>query len=294
MKYTLPEKSLQPLPKDPRDFPLGAVFPQINLHEVPAEDFVVATPLLIKDQGETDFCSAYALTSVSEDQEGEELLPEYQFYRTKQIAGNPDEWGANLRDACKSATKYGSLPLNGFLICKGLTRSKLLIPEQWPAHADDVAIVHKKETYFEVEGRYDTFDNIRTALWQHHADKCSVLTGCLWRTEWLDASDGIIGENYGDNGFGHAFKIFGQKTIKGKMYLMAQLSQGDAVGDGGIFYLSREIVNKEIGDFGIYMFKDISKEDAQYYLENKITEKSNFFDWLKTLFNNLFGKKKYI
>ncbi len=273
-----PQNSLRILPQDGRDFSLGAVFPQIKLEDVPKEDFVVATPLNIKDQGETDECSVYALTSVSEDQEGVELLPEFQFFKTKEIAGNPDDWGADLRDACKSAVIYGSLPLDGFKMLKGITRSAILRKESWPEHAGEVAKFHKKETFWSVTGKYDVFDNIRVALWQHRANKCSILTGAMFRNEWIESQNGIIPKQYGDNGFGHAFKIFGQKNIDGELYLMAQLSQGAYVGDGGIFYFPRSVVNKEIGPYGIYMFKDIKREDAEYFLENKVSVKSS---WLK-------------
>lgn len=291
MRKIPPQNSLRPLPLDSRDFSLGAVFPQLDVSEVPNTDFAVGTPLLIKDQGETDECSAYATTAVSEDQEGQELLPEYQFFKTKQLAGNPEEWGADLRDACKSAVKFGSLPLDGFKLFKGLTRDQLLKPEQWPSHADDVAMFHKKQTYFAVTGKYDVFDNIRIALWQHRSEKCSIVTGAQFRTEWLQAPKGVIGEKYGDNGFGHAFKIFGQKIIDGQPYLMAQLSQGEQVGDGGLFYFPRSVVNKEIGPYGIFMFKDMALSDAKYYVENQTSPKHSFLRQLWAIITSFFVKQ---
>lgn len=273
MKYPLPKNSLRELPPDNRDFVLGAAFKQIPLGSIPGDDFMIAEPLLIKDQGESDLCSAYAVAAVSEDQELEELLPEFQFFKTKQISGDPDglEWGANLRDACKSAVKFGSLPLRGFKEIKGMERPFVLHPESWPSHAESVAQLHKKQTYFSVEGQYDTFDNIRAALWQHRLKKCSIVTGALWRNEWIDAPGGIIPEEYGDAGFGHAFKIFGQKNIKGKLYLVAQLSQGDQVGDRGRFYFSREVVNREIGKYGVFMFTDLTRAEAEALLKKKET-----------------------
>ncbi len=282
------KNSLHPLPKDPRDFALGAVFGQMKIEEIPQVAFFVSEPLVIKDQGETDECSAYALTAVSEDQEGMELMPEYQFFKTKQLDGEPEEWGADLRIACKSAVKFGSLPLSGFELNKGLTRSQLLKPEQWPSHADDVAKLHKKETFFTVTGRYDMFDNIRVALYQNRDEKCSVITGAKFRTEWLDAPNGVISEQYGDEGFGHAFKIYGQKVIGGKMYLVAQLSQGAMVGDGGKFYLPRAVVNKEIGPYGVFMFKDMPREEAEFYIQNKVVVSTSVWKTLWSIISNFF------
>ena len=138
MKIEIPKNSLRPLPRDARDFSLGAVFPPLKIEEVPMEDFMVAIPLSIKDQGQTDYCSAYAVTSASED-----------------LSGNPEEWGADLRDACKSAVKFGSMAVNGFKFDKSLSRSALFIKEQWPDFADSVASFHKKETYFRItDGKY--------------------------------------------------------------------------------------------------------------------------------------------
>jgi len=281
-KIELPKNSLRELPTDKRDFALGAVFPQVPLHEVPEGDFVVANPFSIKNQGETDFCSAYAIAAVSEDQEGTELLPEFQFFKTKELSGDPEEWGADLRVACKSAVKFGSLPFSGFEQIKGRSRAEILNKKYWPNSAEEVALVHKKETFFAVSGRYDTFDNIRVALWQHRAKKCTIVTGALWRQEWLDAPLGIIPKVYQDAGFGHAFKIFGQKMVGGELHLMAQLSQGDNVGDNGIFYFPREVVNKEIGRYGIFMFNDISRENAEKAIKNK--GKMGFWSFIRKLF----------
>lgn len=39
-----------------------------------------------------------------------ELEPGYSFAASKEISGDPDSWGQNLRDACKAHIKYGGLP----------------------------------------------------------------------------------------------------------------------------------------------------------------------------------------
>lgn len=264
------KNSLHILPEDTRDFNLGAVFKQIDIIEVPNTDFVVAEPLSIKEQPDgDDECSGYAVTSVSEDQEGIELLPQYQFLKTKEISGQPEEWGADLRDACKSAVNFGSLPLNGFEQLKEFNRSEAVDVRNWPWGVDNVAQLYKKASFFAVTGRYDTFDNIRTWLWKNKDKKCSIVTGALFREEWLDAPLGVIPGEYGNDGFGHAFKIFGQKIINNEIYLVAQLSQGKSVGDDGLFYFSRKVVNKEIGRYGIFMFNDMPKEEVKNILKNK-------------------------
>ena len=284
------KNSLHVLREDTRDFNLGAVFKQIDIKDVPDKDFIVAQPLIIKCQPDgDDECSAYAVTSVSEDQEGVELLPQYQFLKTKEISGNTEEWGANLRDACKSAVKFGSLPVRGFEDLKNFSRVRIF-KEKWPSNADAVAELYKKASFFSVTGRYDVFDNIRTALWQNRNEKRSIVTGALFRSEWLEANYGVVPKDYGNDGFGHAFKIFGQAWIAGELHLIAQLSQGERVGNKGIFYFPREVVNKEIGKYGVFMFKDISKEEAQFYIENHLLIGNTLLEKLWSLIKKIFTK----
>lgn len=275
-KFTITNDGLRELPDDTRDFSLGGVFGFTKIEDVPVTDFVVATPLVIKDQGDTDLCSSYTVTAVSEDQENIELLPEYQFYSTKRISGDFSAWGANLRDACKSATEYGSLPVSSFPHMKGQSRDYILKKENWDPAADMIAKMYRKSTFFAVTGQYDLFDNIRCALWQHKEKKNTIVTGALWKNGWIPAVRGII-PNIGGDGFGHAFKIFGQKVIDGELFLVAQLSNGTQVGDNGLYYFSREVANRELSKYGVYMFKDITREEAEYYLSKPYTKNTDIF-----------------
>ena len=262
------QDALRLTPEDKRDFKLGGLFPQIRKDEIP-ENYSLSH-LKIKDQGETDQCTAYAVSSVSEDQEGIPLDPFYQFAATKRLDKDPDAWGADIRTALKSAVEYGSSPMIA-------NPGSLLDPyspasEQARAIASrfenfkekkGLAMEHRKKSYFSVDGRHDLFDNIRIALWQNRADKCSVVAGIKWRRAWTerglsdDSERGWISENNGP-GFGHAFKIcgYGYRGDAGENYLLLQLSNGERFGSNGMFYLPREIANEEL-TYGAYMFKDI-------------------------------------
>ena len=260
---------LQALPKDDRDFSFGAIFGLPKLEELP-DEYSVAKPLKIKDQGYSDMCTAYALTAVSEDQELVELNPFYTFGKTKQIMGEWESWGADLRSACKSAVNYGFIPADGIIkVPDDEDRDKAANWENWPQETDQEAARHKKRSYFGVTGQYDTFDNLRATLWQNRAEERSVIAGCVWRNEWTQAGGGIIPRSYGDRGFGHAFKVFGWKKIDEELYLIAQLSNGAEIGDGGIFYFPRDTVNKEF-TFGLFTFKDMPREEAEYLHKKKL------------------------
>ncbi len=260
---------LQPLPHDDRDLHLGAIFNTIPIEEVPMIDFDVAVPHKIKDQKATDFCTAYALTAVSEDQEGIELSPEYQFAQIKELMGDKDSWGADLRVACKSAIEPGSIiqaTADSRMLALGIDRydrSQILDIENWGKEMNTLARYHRKCSYFQIEPMRGSLANgIIASLWTHREEKRSILVGAKWRPEWTDAPGGIIPEEYGDDGYGHAFKVFGVKFINGKRYIKAQLSNGEEIGDKGIFYFPMRVVDKEF-TYGAFMFKDIAVEEAR-------------------------------
>lgn len=284
---------LTPTLLDERDFSLTTVFGAVPTEELPDSNFFVGEPLEIKDQGRSDLCTAFALCSVSEDQEMLQLSPEYTFFKTKQLqGGDPMSYGADLRTACKTAVKYGFLEsqYNPFRV-SDFDRESVVDPKNWDPELDMLAWDHAKLSFFKVDGPHDTFDNIRTAMYSHRVEARSVFTGCNWRKRWTHAKDGIIPKDLTPddikkgNYFGHAFKIFGWKWINNEVYLVAQLSNGTDIGDKGIFYFPREVVNREF-DFGAFTFRDVPKDRADYHNYYKIRIDEN---WLISMFK-VFGR----
>lgn len=255
---------LQPTPEDKRDFSLGGIFGIVRKEDVPLTDWTVSEPLEIKNQGGTDMCTGYSLTSISEDQEGVTLDAGFTFAMIKKMQGDWRTWGGDLRSGCKVATKIGFLQVGdnpddfggqsrNYIANWNNWKLPLLLPK---------AEKHIKQSYFKVDGIYDVFDDIRCALWQHKDEKRSIYTGCVWQSNWTNAHKGIIPKAIMSGGVGHAFKVFGQKMINGEPYLMVQNSFGQNVGDNGIYYFPRSVVNAK-WNFGAYMFKDMPKEQAQ-------------------------------
>lgn len=251
---------LQKLKKDKRDFRLSSIDTPVNLSYLPEEYEVLS--LEVKDQGNSDYCTAYTVTSASEVHEGKELSPLYQFAKTKQIEGNISSWGANLRDACKSAVKYGSLPVHEVPadLASG-DRGAIADWASWPDKLDSVADVYRKKSYFAVDGYGSVYDAIKAHIWLHREEGGVVMTGALWRHEWTWAERGVIPKHYTSAMFGHAFLFTGWKKIDGTEYLVAHLSNGTAIGDKGKFYFPREVVEREIGNYGVFMFVDMRPED---------------------------------
>lgn len=265
----IPKDSLRPLPKDPRFYGLGYAYPVPKISELPTGEWYVADPLEIKDQGDTDMCPAFSSSEVAEDHEGVIMEPGYSFGKIKQIIGRTDGYGATLEQAMQAGCKYGFLPKsqspfdvarNGRDFCADWTN--------WDkVGADDLAAPHKQGSYFLLKGfPYDTFDTIRAAMWQHRDEKSSVEAGSLWYNEWF-TSDGVIPKQFSEELGAHAYKIFGQKPINGELYLAIQNSYGPKFGNNGIFYMSRDTVNRIMGlyapFYGLFMWKDLDKASAQ-------------------------------
>lgn len=263
--------------EDERDFSFGSVYGLPELSDLPSK-YKTSDPLKIKDQGDTDLCTAFAITSVSEDQEQTTLSPEYQFAMTKQIIGKPDGWGADLRSACKAIVKFGSLPdfrvpddlkLNG-------NRDKIADWTNWPKGIGLYAKTHRKKSYFKIPSHMLPFDAMRAVLWQTRKEERSIFTGASWQTQWTTANGGYVNDADGVPSYGHAFKIFGWENE----YLLAHLSNGTEVGDHGLFYFHRNAVNK-VFTFSGYTLQDIDPEKAKWHIEKRITINES---WLKSKF----------
>lgn len=285
-----PTNSLWPTPVDERDFKLGAVVGNAVPTDLP-DEYEVAKPLIIKDQGQTDMCTAYALTAVSEDEEGVALDPFFTFGSTKSITGNPAEWGADLRSACKSAMLRKEGPW-GFLEAKDL--SKITNPatqedREWAAtypftqDEKEEAKKHAKKTFFTVDGPGDVFDNMRSAMWQTRNEKRSIFTGCNWRSVWTYDGPTIETAPSGQT-FGHAVKAFGWRGD----YIKLQLSNGKSIGDNGIFWIKREALNQAF-TFGAFTFLDMPREDAEKAVVEAEKSKT-FFTRIVSPFATLFDK----
>jgi hypothetical protein len=234
------------------------MFGKANLFEVPNE-FTIAEPLKIKHQFSSDLCTAFASSSVSEDQEGVELSPEYIFAKTKQIMGSYKGYGADPISTCKAHVKKGAIEQLESPITLGGTDRNTVADWKWTYPLDSLAVKHRKGAFFEVDGYDSLFDSVRGTMWQNREEKRTVFAGVYWQPEW-SRSNGMC-EHYGqDRNSPHAIKVFGSKVIDGKVYLKVQNSYGESVGDKGIFYFSKEVADNLVF---AYTFRDLNPEDIK-------------------------------
>jgi len=119
--------------------------------------------------------------------------------------------------------------------------------------AGQVVHTDKASTYFTISKNngYDMFDSMRSAIQQSQAP---LIAGVIWYADW-ESPDGIVPDSYKQVMGGHATKIAGWKTINNIPYIVVQNSWGSEVGDGGLFYFSREISNKVFNQ-GVFVWSD--------------------------------------
>lgn len=207
-------------------------------------------PKIILNQRDLDFCAAFSAAEIQHLIFGMEVDPLWQMAKIKQIRGEYMQFGANLRDVAKALVRFGSLiskfapyTRNGSSTDKD--RNFLANWMNYPSNFDVYAARLKDASFFSVDGTYDDFDNIRSALSMHRQERRAVLFGLVWHPEWTEAREGVIPDEMPTSGGeGHAMAIVGQKRIGGAYYLVFQQSWGPTAGDQGFYYFPRDVVNK--------------------------------------------------
>lgn len=235
---------------------------------------------------------------------GDYFDPLFFMSKIKQIRGEYKAYGANVRDACNAAVTYGFIRKNQspFTYNENKTTDKtrdfLANWLNWPKSLDVLAAINRLGSFFAVDGPYDAFDNFRSALYKNYQTgvNCGILFGLNWRPEWTYMAKGMIVDNYTLSlGDGHMVYLRGVTYFNGIPYIKMQQSWGKDIGDNGIFYLPRNVINAEFAaNYGAFILKKLSKMLASYYNDNNLQIGSNWLmegvklSW--SLIKNLFIK----
>ena len=266
---------LKPLARSEADLKLGAFFSQPKLGELPREYIIPAFNYYHpKNQGDTDFCSAFATTTAMEATEGVTLSPEWFFAASKFLTDDPDEWGQDLRAAGNCAVKMGALEQDEAPYSLSTNSADFLRRfANWGDTTKQMnkAIFHKQKSYSFTKGGFDGFDNLRAWIWKFRQP---VVMGVEWG--WPPDRQYITEQV---EGYGHAIVAVGWTVRDSKEFLVIQNSWG-MNGDEGKFYMSKDVVNGNVSRYGAIMFTDLSVEEARYYQENGLSAERN---WLLNL-----------
>jgi hypothetical protein len=290
---------LNPLPEDKRDLKHSQVF-GVSPTSLPTTSFDVFNGSVIKNQYDLDFCAGFSTSEINEDMQNKIFCPLYQFAKIKQVEGDFRTYGSDLRTACKSLVKFGSLPIgkSPYIHDPSNSESKsrdfLANWTNWPPSLDILAGEFKCGSFFAVDGPYDNFDNIRSVLWQNKDEHRGVEFGVMWRDEWTYAPNGVIPEaKYKvPAGGGHALKIVGQKIINGVPYLTVQNSWGTDFGDKGLYYFPRSVINIEVKNMGAFTMKDMDAATAKTYIAYNLTTQDGVMAMIVKIILSLFNDFK--
>lgn len=265
---------------------LAAANPQIvNINRIYAGQSLTipGMGIVILDQTDLDFCTAYCKCEIAYQEFGIRFDPLHFMAKIKQVRGEYQQPGANLRDAALASVRFGFLPIQyaPYTHDTGGPNDKprdfLANWANYPAALDSMAARYKMGSFFTLDGTGDAFDNIRSAMQLHRSERRSVDFGLNWRPEWTASAKGLIVDSgyVASSGEGHDGDFIGQKTFPGESEprLVWQQTWGPLYGDGGLFYFPRSVVNKEfLSGYGSFTYTKLSSDAAAWMIQNGIRD----------------------
>lgn len=195
----------------------------------------------IKDQGPTNYCTAAARSASGSYLWDQEMSFEWQTGKEGQVLGQPIFNGTDPNTADAASEEYGFLPDKDCPL--KFSTSGWEIPAEWQEYAVSLDQEGKLYTGFAPYNVYPDYDSIKQALFQGNADGAIVIANGFWFQSWNNPIGGIVPTPGDSPTTRHSYTFIDWKTINGQEYLVAQLSQGTALGDNGLLYISENAVN---------------------------------------------------
>lgn len=149
--------------------------------------------------------------------------------------------------------------------------------------------VFGRSAYFNIRPSYplDFFDAVRLAMYAAQPEKRAVSVGSIWYPQWeVIGSDGILPmpPELHLNGPWHNWVVCGWTTINGVLYLKGKSWQGEAYGDHGFHYISREVFNSIMSVYGTGAFT-ISKTTPGQIFTVDMTVLQSIVAFIRQLFH---------
>jgi hypothetical protein len=237
------------------------------------------------DQEDTNFCTAYG-EAVSNGYEQEcDFSGAFQTAAESEYLGAPIMQGADPYPSMQATYIMGSLPadLSPFELNKD---GAVFIANwrNWPSELFRYAKRYKTPLVpYYVDGPYDTFDNIRNALYQAFlANETGVVKAFgYWFESWNvqamnRALRGVLRlpDPLEQPVSRHRYTFIDFDEKDGRPVLVAAMTQGEGYGDGGFVYMDRETVN--------WAYKaEIANGLGLYIARKPASSLSAFFAWVR-------------
>lgn len=199
------------------------------------------TAKFIKDQGYTNYCTAAARSVAASYFHDKEMSFEYMTAKEGEEGGTPIYQGADPNIADRACANYGFLPAERSPLT--FQQDGWLTPAEWQRYApelDGEAITYSIGLPYNV---YPDFQSIKNALVMGTPENAVVVANGFWYDTWNNAVNGIVPVPATAPITRHSYLFIDFTTINGQEYLVAQLSQGKNYGNGGLLFMSEEVVN---------------------------------------------------
>lgn len=208
------------------------------------------------DQSSTNFCTEYGETTSGGYEHDQDFSPEWETAAACAYLGAPIMDGADPYPSMQVPTVMGYLPIG--LSPFTLARNGAAFIAQWtnwPKKLAPVAAAYAADLVpYYVDGPYDTFDNVRNALYQAFLanEKGVVKAFGFWYASWnTQAGDrtqkGRVRcpsrSEQPVSRHRYTFIDF-DADANGEPVLVAALTQGEEFGDGGFLYFDRATINQ--------------------------------------------------
>ncbi|MCL4399787.1 hypothetical protein M1506_00730 [Patescibacteria group bacterium] len=277
--------------KDPRQFKFHKTFGAFPITSVP-DTFDFGTVPVIKDQGATEWCTAFSGSYAEGGAAQEDASPERIAEKTIEYTrANPANFtGTTPQIADKVLVKYGTIPQTSSPYQFGKDDPiTITTPSNW-ASFQPTKTIQKFGASFELtsDGYLDLFDAVRATLF---SKKLPIRLAVWFQPAWEFASQGIITKEM-TTGFesginGHSMQADPAIVLKnGVQYLRVPNSWGTGVGDNGYYYFSREAVNLTFYVSAYDPFSDVQavKGEQWSFWTFLFDELVSTFRWIQKLF----------
>jgi hypothetical protein len=220
--------------------------------------------LSMPDQGVSDLCTPYGEAVSGSYKYGILMSAAYQTGMESKYYGYPIIQGADALGSMDASLVFDHLPITK---CSYTLQTEginfITDPKNFDTSLQKDALPYFPGIPYKVDGPYDVFDNIRSALFQEWSiDKSVVKVFGHWYDSWntqarLPELKGKLTIPTDTPITLHRYNFIDWITDDSGIYLVAALTQDDAFGDHSHLYMNRECVNKvfeNMSDFGLGLY----------------------------------------